>query len=70
MSDLHALPLVEHDMPTTPVVRARVFKSGEGWYWSYETNYSDGAKMSALRHGPFRDQPEAYDSAHRMVAML
>lgn len=70
MSDVHPLPLVGHDMPQFPVIRARVFKKGQGWYWSYESDYGDGPQLSILSHGPFADQPEAYASAWRTVEAL
>lgn len=64
MSDLHTLPLREHDLPHRPEVRAVVFRAGQSWYWNYT-----GPK-GPLRHGPFGSWREAYDSAHRMVELL
>lgn len=62
MSDLHRLPLVEHDMPHRPVVRASVHRVPAGWFWMFEG--------TALLHGPFGTWREAYDSARRMVEEL
>lgn len=63
MSDLHALPLVGHDLVFAPAIRASVWRTSQHhWYW----NYSD----SVLNHGPFASHREAYDSAHRMVSLL
>lgn len=66
MSDIHPLPLVGHDAPYGPQVRARVFKAGKGWSWTYVRNEIE----SPLRHGPFESWDEAYASAHRMVELL
>ena len=71
VSDLHALPLTGHDLPHRPEVRAKVFATSPAhWYWSFLLDYGEGAKLSTLRHGPFDSQPEAFNSAHRMVELL
>lgn len=64
MSDLHQMPLREHDLPRGPAVRAWVFRASRGWYWNYTG--PDGP----LRHGPFESWREAYASARRMVELL
>lgn len=71
VSDLHALPLMGHDLPPLPKVRAAVFSTSPGhWYWSYETDHGDGPVRSTVYHGPFASQLEAYDSARRTVELL
>ena len=67
MSDLHRMPLVGHDMPHRPVVRARVYKIwGGGWGWSFFRPSGPGVPW----HGPFPTWREAYDSARRMCEQL
>lgn len=71
MSDIHPLPLVGHDLEHRPEIRAAVYStSPRHWFWSYLYDYGDQAGRSTLRHGPFTSQPEAYDSARRMVELL
>lgn len=62
MSDLHTLPLVGHDIPSKPAIRATVSRRGVNWYWSYQ-NF-------VTAHGPFGSWREAYDSAYKMVTLL
>lgn len=66
MSDLHSLPLREHDLPSKPQVRAQVYASTPShWWWHYQ-----GQMLPILRHGPFGSWREAYNSARRMVELL
>lgn len=69
MSDMHHLPLLEHDLDLrAPRVRARVHSATPyHWYWEYIDTVHDGV---ALQHGPFASQPEAFASAYRMVELL
>ena len=66
MSDRHDLPLKGHDLITRPVVRARVFRAGADWFWSYK----DHGGVHPLRHGPYLNWSEAFASARRMVELL
>lgn len=72
MSDLHNLPLLGHDVPYRPAVRARVFqgKYSTLWYWSYAHRFGTPFQENPIRHGPFASWREAYDSARRMVELL
>lgn len=68
MSDLHQMPLRGHDMPSRPVVRAKVRQSGRRGHWVWTFIHS--TEGPALWHGPFASWREAYDSARRMVELL
>lgn len=67
MSDMHALPLLGHDLPGQKVVRAEVFKQSKGWYWAFSDKE---VGRHVIWHGPFMGWDEAYASAHRMVELL
>lgn len=70
MSDLHAMPLVGHDLAFDPQVRAQVFRTTpRHWWWSYLSD-PDAPSSTALRHGPFESWREAFASARRMVELL
>lgn len=82
MSDLHPMPLLEHDLPNAtsfdePEVRAKVFsrRSLTGlleWYWRLKVQYSHDKHWteSVLLHGPYLTARDAGKAAEDELEML
>lgn len=81
MADLHALPLVEHDLLTgasfdEPAVRAKVFPRRtvtgvQGWYFRLKVSYTPGEWVeSIVIHGPYLTIRDAHKAAKDEIEFL
>ena len=82
MSDIHPLPLVEHDLPSAtsfdePELRARVFPRRQAtgrqeWYWRLKVRYAHEENWieSVLLHGPYLTAQDAGKAAEDHMELL
>lgn len=82
MSDIHPLPLLEHDLPLTtsfdePELKARVFPRRQAtgrqeWFWRLKVRYAHQEEWieSTLLHGPYLSNLDATKAAEDHMELL